>query len=410
MNNSVLVVAGESSGDNLASSIVSEWIKSAASKIDFWGCGGSKMQAIGIDILYDVEDLAVIGFIEGLANYMRLKKILNRLVKEAKKRKITAAVLVDYPGFNLRLAQKLHHLKIPVYLVVSPQIWAWRYKRVETIKKYIKAVFCLYQFELGIYQKEGIRAYFMGHPMAFKIKDFLKENSGVIKKERQKIKQRIKIALLPGSRRSEVENHMPFLIQVAVKFHQKFPQTIFEIPTASPEMSEWLNAYELPSCISVQNETTYLTLATATAGIICSGTATLECALFNVPFLLIYKTSQITYEIGKRVIRLPYIGLVNIIANRFVTKEFIQDDMDEKAVLEELEKLTLNAKERKKTFASFKEILKSVETPNPAALCAKILKADLSGKSGKSKQKVTRQPKAKSQLKSKKPKARLKKP
>ncbi|MDH4200768.1 MAG: lipid-A-disaccharide synthase [Spirochaetia bacterium] len=373
MKKSILIVAGETSGDNLASAIIEEWRKLESDRIDFWGFGGQKMQKAGVHIIRSTEDLAVVGLWEGLVNYRRLSSYLESLVGEAKKRKIEGAILIDYPGFNLKLAQHLYSLNIPVYLVVSPQIWAWHYSRVKKIRKYIATVFCLYQFETEIYAKENIQAVFIGHPMVQKIRAFLKSHSAALKKEKSKADKYKKIALLPGSRLSEITRHLPFLLEVAALYHRAHPETIFEIPAASEEMAQILAQSHLPDYISVQTENSYRTLATCDAGIVCSGTATLECALFNMPFLLIYKTSWFTYFLGKRLIRLPYIGLVNIIANRFITKEFIQSDMKIQPVLAELEKLACDSRYIKEMKSAFQEVQKSVESENSAKVCATLL-------------------------------------
>jgi lipid-A-disaccharide synthase len=370
MKKSILVVAGETSGDNLGGGIIRQWKNISGKKYSFWGFGGKNMESAGVEILRNIDDLAVIGFWEAVKNYNRLSNYLKALEKEAITREITGAVLIDYPGFNLKAAEKLHNLGIPVYLVVSPQIWAWNFKRIFSIKKNISGVFCLYKFETELYHKENINAYFIGHPVANKINEFLIKNLYNKKKPHLKVK---KIALLPGSRKSEVIRHMPFLLEMAEKYHNFHPDIIFEIPSASDQTTELITKFNVPDYIKIEKNNSYNTLATADSAVVCSGTATLECALFNLPFLLIYQTSRLTYMIGKLIIQVPYIGIVNVISGKFITKEFIQEDMKIQPVLNELENITFNKVYIRTMKNEFRRIRKEVEHSNPDVMCAKLL-------------------------------------
>ncbi|MDH4261821.1 MAG: lipid-A-disaccharide synthase [Spirochaetia bacterium] len=372
MSRSILIVAGETSGDILGAAIIGQFKKLSAEKYAFWGFGGSTMNQAGIEITKDIQELSVIGFWEAIINYRRLSNYLDKLVIEAQKKKITAAILIDYPGFNLKLAEKLSAFNIPVYQVVSPQVWAWHFSRIYKIKKFIKAVLCLYKFELNIYKEKGIPATFIGHPIVQKVNDFKHKHKIEITKIKKNLKNIKKIALLPGSRTSEIKRHLPFLIDAAIQFNKKHPETIFEIPSASDHTSKLIKEYGLPEFVSVRSDAPYITLATSDSGIVCSGTATLECALFNLPFLLIYKTSWLTYFLGKRLIKLPYIGLVNILNNGFITKEFIQSDMKSKPVLNELEKINYDHMYIKNMIHAFDKVKAEVSSKNPAITAAQF--------------------------------------
>lgn len=372
MSKSILVVAGETSGDILGSAVLKQWKKSGAKKISFWGFGGSELKNAGVEIIKDIEDLSVIGFLEAILNYRRLSSYLDNLVLEAIKRNISCAILIDYPGFNLKLAEKLHENGIPVYLVVSPQLWAWHYNRIFKIKKYIKCVLCLYKFEMEMYKENDIPAVFIGHPIMQKIELFIQKHKSDIAKIKKRNRDIRKVALLPGSRWSEIRRHMPFIIETAGRFREKYPDTTFEIPSASETISELLKEYQLPDYISIRDKNTYLTMATADSAIVCSGTATLECAIFNLPFLLIYKTSWATYFLGKKLIRIPFIGIVNVLCKSFVTKEFIQSDMRLNLVLPELEKINFDPDYIRIMKKNFTKVKKEIYTKDPAMAAAKF--------------------------------------
>jgi lipid-A-disaccharide synthase len=380
MSKSILIVAGETSGDILGGAIIEQRKKLGDNDLVFWGFGGLKMLNAGVEIVKDIQELSVIGFWEALINYKRLSRYLDNLVVEAVRRKISGAILIDYPGFNLKLAEKLSALDIPVYQIVSPQIWAWHFNRIFKIKKFVKAVLCLFKFELDIYKEKEIPAVFIGHPIVQKVEKFKKSHAKEIAKEIAKNKGKIKkrngkirkIALLPGSRVSEIKRHLPFLLEAAGLFHNLHPETIFEIPSASNHISALLKNYRLPEFITIREDTPYLTLATSDSGIVCSGTATLECALFNLPFLLIYKTSWATWFLGKKLIQIPYIGLVNVLRNSFVTKEFIQSDMRPDIVLQELEKINFDKKYIKRMIDEFGKVKTGVYSKDPAQAAAKF--------------------------------------
>jgi len=378
-NSTALVVSGEKSGDLLGSSIVKALKKNNRS-LNFWGCGGELMRSSGVEILYTHEELAVIGFLEAIIHYPRLKRYFNAIVARCRIEKPDVAILVDYPGFNLRLAEKLKGLGIPVVQVVSPQIWAWHYSRVETIRKNVDAVLCLFQFETEIYKKENIRSFFIGHPLAKQVKEKIKRLSK-LKRDKNKI------ALLPGSRYSEVRNNIPFMLETAVLYKSKNPESIFEIAAASLRASTWIEEYiarwkkefpdkgEILNYISIEKNEPSKTMLTSWSALACSGTVTMECALHQIPFVLIYKTSALTYAIGKRVIKLPYIGIVNIILQKEATKEFIQSEMQPHPVTTELDRISHDINYRKKQIAELKKIESFTYKKDPAAEAASVIES-----------------------------------
>ncbi len=359
--NSILVVVGETSGDYLASSILKLFKKK---NIAYWGTGGNKMKALGIEILYPIQSLEIIGS-EIFRKFFFIKKVANNLVEECKKRNTKIAILVDYPGFNLWLARKLHPLGIKCYMIVSPQIWAWRYNRIYKIKKYIQAVLCLFDFEVDIYKKENIPAFFIGHPLiqeSLNKRDLLKKS-----KNNKKV-----ILLLPGSRKREVAYHLPHLLQIA----NEFPQYQYILPVAHVEIKELiLKQYSLTKNISLQLGGLHSALSIAHAAIACSGTVTLECSMFQVPYILIYKTSRFAYSIGKYLVRVKYLGIINILCNREVVKEYIQNDIKIEKMLKEVNLLLHNKEYRNKIKKSFQQVEHKYKNKNPSLEASNILRS-----------------------------------
>jgi len=376
MKKSVLVVAGEASGDTLGGAIITAWKKQKSfdnKNCEFWGYGGAQMEKAGVRTIRSVDELATIGFWEGLKNYRRLKGYAHDLAKMCKENGVKHAVLIDYPGFNLYLASLLKMEQISVYLVVSPQIWAWHYSRIHKIRKYIDTVFCLYRFETAIFDQEGVKSHFIGHPVVDKIKEAKVKLKSKVLKLNSKFKGRMRVAILPGSRISEIKRHLPFMLECARRFKSSNTDAEFFIPTPTDTIDELVQSYELPEYVHVYKGDSHLILQSTCAAIACSGTVTLECSLFNLPFLLIYQTSFVTYHIAKRLIQGDYIGLVNIIGKKAITKEFIQNEMKIEPVLEELERLLVDKIYRKQMLSNLREVNKNVISKSPAEKAASLL-------------------------------------
>ncbi len=358
----VLIVAGEASGDNLGSSIMEEWKKQE--NVRFFGTGGSKMEKSGAEILYNIHDLEVIGFSGVVRKYRYLKKTIARLALEARNRNVRTAVLIDYPGFNLRLAAELKQYGILSYAVVSPQIWAWNYSRVEKIRQFFHSVLCLYPFEIKIYEKENISAHFIGHPLAEEIRNFIaakKQATGIEKKKQGKT-----VALLPGSRTREIESLLPVMSQLAALYREKYPDTRFILTSPNPRAYQM----EIPDFIEKTRESSHEVIYRSDAAVACSGTVTLELALFGVPYFLLYKTSFLNYVIFKRLIKIPYIGIANVIAGKFIVREFLQKNLDAMSMLPELEAILRDKKyiqEMKDTFTGIRKELGHFSSARKAA-------------------------------------------
>lgn len=395
----VLIVAGEESGDILGGAIVREVLnkhnralwpqppsvaKAAHRPPWLWGCGGQRMAAAGVEIFYPAEKLATIGFWEAAVNYRRLTKIIDQIVAQAVANGTREAWLIDFPGFNLILAKKLKAQGIACTMIVSPTVWAWKYKRVFKIRERFARVLCLYDFEPAIYEKIGVEAHYIGHPLTSETTALQKKlaATGNPLKRDAKLRDIFKnktpiIAVMPGSRPAELQHHTRRILDGIRLFHKKHPDFAFVIPAANTRIHDLLSRYDLPP-------NTYLTefgapyvLDVATAAIACSGTVTLECALFNVPHLILYRSSWMSYGIFKGVVRIPYIGMVNVLAGKFIAQEFLQHRLTAFNIAVELEKLIFDRHYRNAQQGELRQIVKRLTAFEPAKKAAEILLGSL---------------------------------
>jgi len=349
-------------------------------KITLWGCGGDRMAAAGVEIHYTANELATIGFWEAAKNYRRLTKIINTLVEKAVQNGTKEAWLIDFPGFNLLLAKKLKAKGIAATLIVSPTVWAWKYNRVFKIRERFERVLCLYDFEPAIYKKIGVEAHYIGHPLTAETQAFKKEiatKGNPIKKlsslkEIFRTKKKI-IAVMPGSRKSEVDHHTQRLLDGVRKFQKTHTGFAFIIPAANERIYKMLQGYTLPPDTYLIEQNARYVLNEAMAALACSGTVTLECALFGVPHVILYRSSLMSYTIFKRIIRIPYIGMVNVLAGKFIVPEYLQYRFTAKNIATELKKLVDDKAYREAQKQELKKIAHRLTAYESAKRAAEIL-------------------------------------
>jgi lipid-A-disaccharide synthase len=351
----LMIVAGEVSGDMRAGE-VARLIRTSAPHIEMTGVGGENMRAAGVQCFGDITELAVIGFSDVIKNYTRLKKVFNTILAEVDRRKPDAVMLVDYPGFNLRLAKELKDRKIKVIYYISPQVWAWRENRIETIKKVVDKMLVLFAFEQAFYKKHHMDVDYVGHPLVDQVKTNERPED-VCNRLGLKIHLPM-IGLLPGSREKEIIRHLPVMVKAAEILYKTNAQRQF-IMLKAPTVSDGLirsftDGAECPIRIVEQNS--YNEFNAFSACMIASGTATLEAAILKKPMVIIYKTSWATYQLAKFFIKIPHIGLANIVAGHLVVPELIQDEATPKNIAQEMEKLLTDNKlinRIQKEFAKF---------------------------------------------------------
>jgi len=334
----IMVSAGEASGDQHAAHALKE-LKKRGVDFDAFGMGAGDLAEIGVDIKVDCRELAVIGLVEVLKNLPALYKRLFYLVEQIKQRKPDLIVLVDYPEFNLKLAWWVRKLNIPILFYISPQVWAWRSKRVHKIGKRIDHMAVIFPFEVPFYTNANIPVTYVGHPLI---------DSAVCEWDQSTAREKLSlpatnqlVALVPGSRNGELHRNLPVMLGAAKQLLQQRPNTEFVIPCAPT-----LEKTDIETMVQDSGLTITLidgqicpVLRSADAAVTASGTATLETALMGTPMAIMYRVNELTYKIMSRMIQIDDIGLVNIVATRRVVQEFVQDDATPEAIAEEMNKI-----------------------------------------------------------------------
>ena len=327
------IIAGEASGDLHGSNLIKE-IKRNDDDAAIRCWGGDKMENAGANLVRHYRDLAFMGFAEVVKNLPTIFKNINFCKKDIVAFKPDVLILIDYPGFNMRIAKWARKQKIKVVYYISPQIWAWKENRVHALKRDVDKMLVILPFEKNFYKKFNVEVDYVGHPLAEVVSDFITANPQL---SREKI-----VAVLPGSRKQEILIKLPIMLQVA----NFFPEYKFVVAKAPGLENTFYEEILQPySNVTSVADKTYELLSKSAAAMVTSGTATLETALFKVPQIICYKGGKISYEIAKRLIRIKFIGLVNLIMNKEVVKELIQDDLNVPNLVAEL-KLILEDDEK----------------------------------------------------------------
>ena len=348
------IIAGEASGDLHASNLMKALIeKDQNAEIRFWG--GDLMEEVGGTLVKHYRELAFMGFVEVLMNIRTIFSNIKFCKKDILTFKPDVLILIDYPGFNMRIAEFAKKEDIKVHYYISPQIWAWKENRIHKIKRDVDKMYVILPFEKEFYEeKHHFPVHFVGHPLI----DAIANRTQVKEKDfREKFQLSNKpiIALLPGSRKQEIKK----LLAVMLKMADKFTDYQFVIAGAPSQDFEFYKPFIKKENVQFISNKTYDLLSVSYAAVVTSGTATLETALFKVPEIVCYKTSWISYQIGKRLVDLKFISLVNLIMNKEVVKELIQDDFNEKNLEKELHKI-LNLKNRQAIFLDYFELEKKL--------------------------------------------------
>ncbi|MBI3560453.1 MAG: lipid-A-disaccharide synthase [Gammaproteobacteria bacterium] len=337
-----MIIAGEASGDLHAAKLVHA-VKAQRPEIDFFGIGGSNMRAAGVDTLVDARDMAVVGLVEIWSQRKIIFGALHRMRALLRQQPPTLLILVDYPEFNLRLAKTAKQLGIKVLYYISPQIWAWRQHRVKTIRQRVDHMAVVFPFEVAFYAKHQVPVTFVGHPLV----DAVHASA-----TREQLHRQFKIdptqpviGLFPGSRHSEIKRLLPIILHSAREFKQLHPHTQFLLPLAptlaSTDLRAYVSGYEDLS-IQIINDRTYDVIVAVDAIVTVSGTVTLEIALLGTPMVIINRLAPLTYQIVRRMLKIPYIGLCNIVADRRIVPELIQDQATAPNIATELQRLVFD--------------------------------------------------------------------
>ncbi|MFY7828818.1 MAG: lipid-A-disaccharide synthase [Flectobacillus sp.] len=325
------IIAGERSGDLHGSNLIKAILqKDANAQIRAWG--GDMMQEAGATLVKHYKDIAFMGFAEVIKNLPTILGLLSFCKKDIQAYQPDVVILIDYAGFNMRVAKFVKSIGIKTFYYISPKVWAWNQSRALNIKKFVDRMFVIFPFEKDFFKKYDYEVDYVGNPLFDAIADFQPKPN--FRKE-ARVGQKPIIALLPGSRHQEVAKILPMMVAQAYNF----PDYQFVIAGVSNLPKELYARWQSIFPIKVVYDDAYNLLSVADAALVTSGTATLETALLNVPQVVCYKTSGISFAIAKMVIKVPYISLVNLVAQKKIVPELIQNDLNNNTVQEELNKI-----------------------------------------------------------------------
>ena len=363
----IWVVAGEASGDSRASEVMQEILKRVPSTT-FHGAGGPKMADLATEPFDNwMERASVLGLWDVLKIYPWFRRKFNEMLRHIDTVRPDAILLVDYPGFNLRLAKavRTRFPRLQIIYYVSPQVWAWNRGRIPQMAKLLDLMLCIFPFEKPLYESSGLKTEFVGHPLVEKLEA---ERTGTKRDSNL-------LGLFPGSRWKEVRRIFPVMVNAAsIVLHRRL-DTQFEVAAANEAHAEWMRreAARAQIPIHIHINAVHSLMQRACAGIVCSGTATLEAAYFELPYCLVYKTAWLTFEVGRRLMTIPFLGIVNILAGKPIVKEFIQHFATPEALANEALRLLNSSPDRQHLALELRSIVATLGSPGAAARAAEAI-------------------------------------
>jgi len=367
----IMIVAGEASGDLHGGNLVRA-IHRFDPDLSFYGVGGARMKAAGVRLIADAADMAVVGLTEVVFTLGSILRIMHRLKTSLKKEPPDLVILIDYPDFNLSIARAARRFGIRVLYYISPQVWAWRKRRIATIRKSVDRMAVILPFEEHFYREAGMDVTFVGHPLLDEVKKKYTRSEAL---RRFGLKdEAITVGLLPGSRRSEVARLLPEMLRACRILEAKLSPLQFVLPiagTLDPNLVRDI-LRQFPFQVNVIRDEIYDAIAISDAAIVASGTATLETALLETPMVVVYKVSAPSYAIGRRVIHVEHISLANLIAGRAVVPELIQDDANPERIAAEVRELLVHREKASEMKAALAEIRGKLGMPGASQRTAGI--------------------------------------
>ena len=329
--------------------------------IEFFGVGGPQMRDAGCDIVVETHDLSVVGITEILSHLPKIWGLFRRLIDEANRRKPDLAIVIDSPAFNWRVARQMKKRGIPVIYYVCPQFWAWRQGRVRLLRKYVDKALVIFPFEEKFYRDRGVDTEFVGHPLADLSRPAITRDGYAMQHGLDASKQWI--TLMPGSRRKEVKMNLPEILQAVTALGNEFEFLLPVAPTLSAEflktrISETSRRKGIPNSINQIHlvPATLPALAHSRAGIIASGTATVEAAMMELPFVMVYRVTPLTYLLGRSTVKVPHFAMVNLIAGKEIVPELVQDDFTAERIVTRLKQIIDDGPNREKMLAGLRRV------------------------------------------------------
>ena len=359
------LIAGEPSGDLHGGKLIHA-IKNIYPNTSFMGHGGNAMEKAGMQLLEHTDSLAMMGFVEIIKHLPRMMKIMGKTIDTISRTKPDRIILIDYPGFNLRLAKRIRHLKIPITYFILPQVWAWKENRVKTMKAVLDQTLSIFPFEQDWFFSRGLETSYVGHPFAEQ--EHLDESSKEFYLRHNITIEHPLLVLLPGSRQQEVDRHWPIFLQT-VKMLKEINSLIQVMVGKAPNIS----LSHIPNDFKIE-ENARKAIVAGTVAIVSSGTATLECAVEDTPIVVCYKLSSISWWMANNMTSVKYASMVNLIADENIVPEFLQYNMTEENLVKSVLPL-LNSKsiERKKMLSGFDKVRRTLGMPGVYDRAAKAI-------------------------------------
>lgn len=374
----VMILAGEASGDHHGAQLL-EAIKTQMPGASFFGMGGTALKKTGMETMVDAADMAVVGLLEVISHFPVIHRARQKLIAAMAQKKPDLLICIDYPDFNLNLARQAGKLGIPVFYFISPQVWAWRSGRVQTIRRLVQRMAVILPFEQEFYKKRGVDVEYVGHPLVDSVKPDGDRNE---LRKRNSLTGTV-VGLLPGSRRKEIATMLPIMLDAAELLAEKYPETSFVLPLApglDPNIlnENGLNHCTLPVTVT-REENRYDVMAATDLVMAASGTVTLELALLDVPMVVSYKLSPLTYAIGRHLVKVKFASLVNLVADKEIVPELLHDRATAENIATAMTGIWPGSKGRQQMLAGLSLVRGRLGKPGACRRAAELALATISG-------------------------------
>ena len=372
------MVAGERSGD-LYGARLARALSEKNGPISIFGCGGGEMRRVGVETVVDSDEVTVVGITEVIPSLPRLYRAFRRLLKETDRRRPRAAILIDFPDFNLCLAKKLKRRGIPVIYFVSPQVWAWRRRRVRILRDTVRKMISIFPFERNFYRQAGLEVEYVGHPLVETVAASRPREEWL--RRHALAPDRPLVALLPGSRKGEVRHNLPPMLAAAALLAGR-RNLQFVLPAAATLPAEWLEE-EIKRLLlgsvslRVVRDGVYDAVKHSHAAVVASGTATVETALLGCPMVVVYRVSPLTWLVGKLLVRVSFYSMVNLIAEKAVVRELLQKEFTAERVAAEVERLLDDESARGEMMAGLRQVRAALGEPGAIERAAEVVRRTL---------------------------------
>ena len=364
----ILISAGEASGEMYGAQLIealrSQW--RADGSLEFFGVGGDRMRAAGCELIVDAKDLSVVGITEIVSHLPKIWRLFRRLIAEADRRKPDLAIVIDSPAFNWRVAREMKKRGVPVVYYVCPQFWAWRQRRVKLLRKYVDKALVIFPFEEKFYRDRGVNAEFVGHPLADLARPDTSREEYAATNGLNTSKHWI--TLMPGSRRKEIRLNLPEMLRAAKLLGSNYEYLVPIAPTISRALVAGLieaDAKDARICLVPE---ALPALAHSRAGVIASGTATVEAAMMELPFVMVYRVTRLTYFLGRWAVKVPHFAMVNLIVGKEAVPELVQTDFTAEKVVAQLRAIIPDGERRVQMLQEFQQVRQLLSQKRGSAL------------------------------------------